>query len=250
MLPTDVGFLKLGFILQQLAKQTNNYSAAEIAALVRAAVAGALKPYFKITNTVEVDMMGAGEMKVELKDFSDALKNIKPVYKYICIKEIINTSNFNHIIEIRLSATVVSLLTTSPRKESLTGENLSKSLLTDCWKSSIEFSRDLVFNYISIFLFPNYLMFNSLFSVVASVLMEGPSGAGKTALAAHFSKLFPVVQICTPHTMLDFSEDSKSAHICKVRMVVKSITIFFYKMRFCVYSFYAMQPVWKPVVFL
>lgn len=53
---------------------------------------------------------------------------------------------------------------------------------------------------------------------LVSILLHGPSGAGKTALAASIAMAseFPFIKLISPESMVGFSEAAKSAHINKV----------------------------------
>ena len=53
---------------------------------------------------------------------------------------------------------------------------------------------------------------------LVTVLLEGPPGCGKTALAAQIAKNsdFPFLKICTPETMVGYHETAKVLAIKKV----------------------------------
>ncbi|KAJ3105567.1 transport between ER and Golgi ATPase protein [Phlyctochytrium planicorne] len=59
---------------------------------------------------------------------------------------------------------------------------------------------------------------NSARTPLVSILLHGPSGAGKTALAATIATAsdFPFIKLISPETMVGFSENAKMAAIAKV----------------------------------
>jgi vesicle-fusing ATPase len=59
---------------------------------------------------------------------------------------------------------------------------------------------------------------NSTRTPLVSVLLHGPAGSGKTALAATLAMAseFPFIKLISPESMVGFSESAKMSHISRV----------------------------------
>lgn len=161
--------------LDYLAKETKNYSGAEIEGLVRAAATTAMNRLVKVDGKITVDNMDG--FKVTKNDFEYGMLNdIKPSFGA-------NTEDF----ETYIAQGIYEY-----------GEPI-KNIIED-GQLLIKQTRD-----------------GKNISLV-SVLLEGPKGSGKTALAADLAvnSAFPFVKFCSPENMIGFSENAKCQAIKKV----------------------------------
>lgn len=89
--------------LDQLAATTPNFSGAELAGLVRAAVSNATERCISVGTTVQVNSTEVAKVKVTMDDFTRALQDIKPAFGsdmiHFGIRGIVPWSRTNHIIE-------------------------------------------------------------------------------------------------------------------------------------------------------
>lgn len=161
--------------LAELASSTKNFSGAEIEGLCRAAVSTSMNRLVKAKVKVEVDPDAIERLVVTRDDFLNALQNdVKPAFG--SSSEDLSVYVANGIIPFGDPVTRV----------------LSDSQLLINQVKNVDTRTPLV-----------------------TVLLAGPAGAGKTALAAHIAQRsgFPFVKICSPETMIGYSESAKCATI-------------------------------------
>ncbi|KAI9827139.1 MAG: hypothetical protein M1819_007030 [Sarea resinae] len=163
--------------LAELARETKNFSGAEIGGLVKSASSFAFNRHVKV-GTVAGISDDIVNMKVNRQDFLNALEEVKPAFGVseeeleMCIRRgIIHFSPYieNILDEGRLFTKQVRQLDSTP---------------------------------------------------LLSVLLHGPPGSGKTALAAKIAidSGFPFIKLVSPEDMVGFNEMMKIQHLNKVFM--------------------------------
>eukprot|EP00039_Didymoeca_costata_P018631 m.334288 g.334288 ORF g.334288 m.334288 type:complete len:750 (-) comp17328_c0_seq1:1265-3514(-) len=161
--------------LQELAAKAKNFSGAEIAGLIRAAVSHATSRCMKTDNPTEADMDKINNLKVEAGDFESAFNEVRPAFG---AQEDFGEMTKNSIVEWDLNIDVIL------RTGELLVQQASKSERTP----------------------------------LVSMMLSGPSGAGKTALAvkiAHDSG-FPFIKMLSPEKMVGLTVGHRVSKMKKV----------------------------------
>lgn len=162
--------------LKELASKTKNFSGAELEGLVRCAVSTAMNSLIKGSAQVELATEDAEKVQVTQDDFLSSLDDIKPAFG----RSDFNFKSFfpNGIIE--------------------WGESVQQ-VLTD---------GKLLISQIK----------NSTKTPLLTSLLHGPPGAGKSALGAYLmaNSDLPFVKVCSPESMIGFSEMAKVQYIRKI----------------------------------
>jgi len=159
--------------IKELAKETKNFSGAEIEGLVKSASSWALQRQIDVKDGIKVK---EGEIKVAKVDFDRALKEIKPLFG-------VDTDEFENCMR----NGIINY-----------GPNIEKLLSTGV--TFVEQVR------------------NSDRTPLVSVLLEGSSGSGKTALAVRLAKgsKYPYIKLVSPETLVGYSETGKCNKITKI----------------------------------
>ncbi|PAA62724.1 hypothetical protein BOX15_Mlig002163g1, partial [Macrostomum lignano] len=161
--------------VQELAKETKNFSGAELAGLVRAATVTAMNRLVQASDTVRLDPDAVDRLLVQRGDFMHALEHdVKPAFgtqeeeldRYITGGIIDWGEPVQHIVQNG------SLATRAARAEA---------------EQSLDSGRPV------------------------ALLLEGPPNSGKTALAVHIARQsgFSYVRLCTSKRMIGYSEVAK-----------------------------------------
>jgi len=160
-------------VLKDLAKETKNFSGAEIEGLVKSASSWALQRQIDVKEGIKVR---EGEIKVAKVDFERALREIKPLFG-------VDTDEF----ETCMRNGVINY-----------GPSVNK-LMTTC-ETFVAQVR------------------NSDRTPLVSVLLEGPSASGKTALAVRLAKgsKYPYIKLVSPELLVGYSETGKCNKITKI----------------------------------
>ncbi|KAL4897224.1 P-loop containing nucleoside triphosphate hydrolase protein [Aspergillus ambiguus] len=159
--------------LFELARQTKNFSGAEIAGLVKSASSFAFNRHVKLENGGHIGG-DISNMKVNRADFQLALDEVKPAFG---------------VSEEQLSSRITNgIIHYSTEIEKIITEGRS-------YVSKVKETRP-----------------------IWSVLLHGPVGSGKTALAAHIAieSEFPFIKMICPEDMIGLSEIAKVHHIAKI----------------------------------
>ncbi|KAL3315076.1 hypothetical protein Ciccas_006289, partial [Cichlidogyrus casuarinus] len=165
--------------LRELAHRTKNFSGAEIEGLCRAAAFTAMYQLIKPGESKQLDPDAFDKLVVKRSDFIYAVENdVKPMF----------------------GTAEEELSCYAPRGVINWGESVSHALdmgrlaIKAVAESEVETYRPL------------------------TLLLEGPSKAGKTALAVEIAKQsgFPFVKICTTHKMTGFTENAKCQAMKKI----------------------------------
>lgn len=164
--------------LQELAAQTKNFSGAEIEGLVRAAQSNAMNRFLKMGTTLEIAPEAVSKVIVKQVDFNHALE--------FDIKPAFGASDDG--LEYYVANDIIR------------------------WSPVIE---QIIFD--GKLLIEQAKVHDTSMGPV-SVLLEGPVGAGKTALAVNMALTseFPLIKMCSPENMIGFSEMAKCSAIKKV----------------------------------
>lgn len=162
--------------LAVLAAKTKNYSGAEIAGVVKAAVSFGMNSKIAALNASGVETNDIGSMKVTMDDFLLALDDVRPAFGVE--EEQLKNYIRNGMIQF--------------------GESFRK-ILSSCEAliSQVKQSEK---------------------TPLLSVLIEGKSGSGLTALAAHLgvSSEFPYAKMISPEDLIGYHESNKAAKISKI----------------------------------
>lgn len=166
MLDTDVS-------IKELAKDTKNFSGAEIEGLVKSASSWALQRQIDVKDGIKVK---PGDIKIGKVDFERALQEIKPLFG-------VDTDEFENCMRngiINYGESIQRLLTTG-----------------DTFVAQVR---------------------NSDRTPLVSVLLEGPPGSGKTALAVRLAKgsKYPYIKLVSPELLVGYSETGKCNKITKI----------------------------------
>lgn len=164
--------------IDELATVTKNFSGAELEGLVRAAASTAMNRLIKATSHVEIDPEASEKLKVTMGDFKNALAND--------IKPAFGVSDDE------------------------LGTYISRGIIV--WGDPVRHileDGDLLINQIRT---------SELTPQLVALLLEGPPGCGKTALAAQVAKNsdFPFVKICSPENMIGYHESARVNAIKKI----------------------------------
>jgi len=173
----ESGILADDVSLDEIAKLTKNFSGAELAGLIRGAQSCAIVRHVKVGTKVEIDTNAMDEIQVHMKDFMASLENdIKPAYG---------------------------------SKEEDFEKYMRNGVLV--WDTSIQDILDHGKLYIQ-------QVKNSTKTPLMSVLLTGETGCGKTALAVKIAleSQAPFIKICSPQSMIGYSEHAKCQHIKKI----------------------------------
>ena len=165
--------------LKELAELTKNFSGAEIEGLVRAAQSSAMNRPIKASNKVQLDQDAVEKFKVNRADFVHALTNdVKPAFG--------------------VSAEDLELY-------------IRNGILL--WGQQIEDVLDEGEMRIN-------QTIKSEMTPLVTILLEGKPNSGKTALATKIAlnSNFPFLKICTPQSMIGYSEMAKAEAVRKVFM--------------------------------
>ncbi|RPB02845.1 AAA-domain-containing protein [Choiromyces venosus 120613-1] len=168
--------------IQELAEKTKNFSGAEIGGLVKSASSFAFNRHVKVETNSQVETV-AGMKDVE---------NIK-----------VNRQDFfNALQEVRPAFGVSE-------------EELEQAVQGGIIRYSENINSILAEGH----LFVEQVR-KSERTLLVSVLMHGPPGSGKTALAASIAKAseFPFIKLVSPEAMVGFNEMSKVSYLSKVFM--------------------------------
>lgn len=160
--------------LAELARQTRNFSGAEINGLVKSASSFAMQRHIKVGTVAAIDD-SVRDMKVEMKDFLRALDEVKPLFG-------VSEEDLERAVEggiIRFGAHIERILNAGRDYVSQVKSNTTPLL---------------------------------------SVLVHGPRGAGKTAVAARIAldSHFPFIKMVRPVDMVGMNEIQKIQHLQKV----------------------------------
>jgi len=179
--------------LSGLARLTRNFSGAEITGLVKSATSFAFGRHIKIGSSANPDSIQG--LRVNNQDFENALRDINPAFG-VPTEELQNLVrngiiDYDGIVNVRLSHAVLSYPFPNRKQNVLkTGHRFVEQVRT------------------------------STQTPLVSILLHGPPGSGKTALAASIALKsdFPFIKLLSPDDMVGLSESQKVAAITKVFM--------------------------------
>jgi len=168
------GYLEKDVTLEELARETKNFSGAEIEGLVRSATSFALARQVDpkdLTKTLDPN-----KIKVARADFINALSEVKPIFGA-------DIDDFQACL----------------RNGIITYGPIFQAVLTRAEK----FIKQVL---------------NSDKTPLLSILLEGKSGCGKTALSAHLATTagVPFVKLISPSNLIGYSESAKCSKIAKM----------------------------------
>ncbi|KAL7675137.1 hypothetical protein ACOME3_001404 [Neoechinorhynchus agilis] len=164
--------------IAELAHLTKNFSGAELEALVKSATSTAINRYIAIGQKIVLDEDAMKNMKIKRSDFMYGLNNDVKPAFGAC-NDALEKYMINGIID--WSVSVVHSV-----------QSELNLVISKCLKDAS--------------------------CPLASVLIEGPIGCGKTAMAckAAMESEFPFVKMCTPVDMIGFTEIAKSLSVKEI----------------------------------
>jgi vesicle-fusing ATPase len=180
----DNGLLAKDVDLAELAAQTKNYSGAEIEGLVKSATSFAFNRHTKAGSYAEIKP-DAAEMKVSRTDFLMALAETHPAFG-------VSEEDLGALVQGDLIMYSKNINVLSPLSD------LMKEILQTCR------------------LYVEQVRSNDRTRLL-SVLLHGPTGSGKTALAAHIAmeSEFPYIKLLSPESLIGLNEPAKVQSIIK-----------------------------------
>jgi vesicle-fusing ATPase len=165
--------------IAELAKLTKNFSGAEINGLVKAASSFAFSRHIK-GGTMAAISEDVAEMQVNRDDFLHALEDVKPLF-----------GASEEELQTRVSGGIIHF---SPGIDNILEQG--SLFIKRVEKVDEEFDLSNIF----------------------SAILVGPTGSGKTALAAHLAieSQFPFAKMISPEDMVGFNDAMKVQHIEKI----------------------------------
>ena len=160
--------------LEELARQTRNFSGAEISGLVKSASSFALQRHIK-GGTVAALSDDVAEMQIHMEDFLRALEEVHPLFG-------VSEEDLDRAVE-------GGIIHFSPHVDKI-----------------LKNGRDFI----------NQVRSGT--TPLLSVLLHGPHGSGKTALAARtaMDSEFPFIRLVRPVDMVGMNEIQKIQHLSKI----------------------------------
>ena len=175
--------------LQEIANLTTNFSGAEISSLIRCAMSFALNRHMKV-NLSEVPAVQGLRLKRE--DFIHALQEIRPAFG-VSVQDLQNAIQndiipYDAVINVSPRCLIYFLPLLISFKETLK----SATLVVEQVRTSMR-------------------------TTCSSILLYGPPGSGKTALAASIAwkSGYPFVRFLSADNMVGYSESQRIAEITK-----------------------------------
>lgn len=177
--------------LAELASLTKNFSGAEIGGLIKSATSFAFNRHVKVGT-----MAGIGDdvenLRVNRGDFMQALEEVHPAFGVSEeeLQQVIQNGiiHFDAVIDVCCIRFVFYILLTTLQEILRSGQLFVEQVRT------------------------------STRTPLVSVLLHGPVGSGKTALAASIAQAsqFPFIKLISPDTMVGFGEAQKVSAITKI----------------------------------
>ncbi|THH17754.1 hypothetical protein EW146_g3121 [Bondarzewia mesenterica] len=183
--------------LAELASLTKNFSGAEINGLVKSATSFAFNRHVKVGTMAGISD-DVENLMVNREDFMNALEEVHPAFGVSEeeLQQVVQNGiiHYDSIVDVRIFSAFDPLRSRAHLNESFLQELLRTGQL-----------------------FVEQVRTSSRTPLV-SLLLHGPPGSGKTALAATIAQAsqFPFIKLITPDNMVGFSEAQKIQSITKV----------------------------------